>query len=231
MNNSKIIITIFIIYLIWYLNETEYLKENPTLEEDGFIKLYNIKKENILNYLPKGYIFIDYEYIIKGCTLSTFHRDVTSSQYIFNTKYPVYTYIKYNNDGPHISLCPGSHKIVPFNFNKAKIINGKKNDGYLFNCDLIHAGAMNNNKEERLVMQYKICHKDDLNKLKHLINIKKIQKNDCDNNLYYDIILRKLSLLFPYITNHVFTKYLQSKQNNMFQKIINSIYKRDFYNS
>ena len=128
-------------------------------------------------------------------------------------------------------MCPGSHKIVPFNFNKAKIINGKKNDGYLFNCDLIHAGAMNNNKEERLVMQYKICHKDDLNKLKHLINIKKIQKNDCDNNLYYDIILRKLSLLFPYITNHVFTKYLQSKQNNMFQKIINSIYKRDFYNS
>ena len=81
---------------------------------------------------------------------------VTSSQYIFNTKYPVYTYIKYYNNGPHISLCPGSHKIVPFNFNKAKIINGNKNDGYLFNCDLIHAGAMNNYKEERLVMQYKI---------------------------------------------------------------------------
>ena len=69
-------------------------------------------------------------------------------------------------------------------------------------------------------------HPSDLCKL-----MTKFQKNDCDNNLYYDIILRKLSLLFPYITNHVFTKYLQSKQNNMFQKIINSIYKRDFYNS
>ena len=231
MNKYNIIIIIFIIYLIWYLNETEYIKEEPTLEEDGFIKLYNIKKEYVLSYLPKDYVFIDYKYTIKGCTLSTFHRDVTSSQYIFNTKYPVYTYIKYYNDGPHISLCPGSHKSVPLNFNKAKIINGKKSDGYLFNCDLIHAGAINDNKDERLVIQYKICHKDDLNKLKHLIGIKKFQKNDCNNNLYYDMILRKLSLLFPYITNHVFTKYLQSKQNNIFQKIINNIYKRDFYNS
>ena len=50
-------------------------------------------------------------------------------------------------------------------------------------------------------------------------------------NINYEIFLRKLSLLFPYITNHIFTKYLQSKQNNIFQKIINSIYKRDFYNS
>ena len=232
INNYKIniIIIIIIIYLIWYLNETEYLKENPTLEEDGFVKLYNIKKEYVLNYLPKDYVFIDYKYTIKGCTLSTFHRDVTSSQYIFNTKYPVYTYIKYYNDGPHISLCSGSHKIVPFNFNKAKIINGKKYDGYLFNCDLIHAGDINDNKDERLVIQYKICHKQDLNKLKHLIGINKYLKNDCNNNLYYDMILRKLSLLFPYITNHVFTKYLQSKQNNIFQKIINGIYKRDFYN-
>ena len=232
MNKYKIIIIIFIIYLIWYLNETEYIKEELTLEEDGFIKLYNIKKEYVLSYLPKDYIFIDYKYTIKGCTLSTFHRDVTSSQYIFNTKYPVYTYIKYYNDGPHISLCPGSHKIVPFNFNKGYIIKGDKYDSYLFNCDLIHAGAINDNKDERLVIQYKICHKDDLNKLKHLIGINKYQKNDCNNNnLYYDMILRKLSLLFPYITNHVFTKYLQSKQNNIFQKIINSIYKRDFYNS
>jgi len=187
MRKYKIIILLFIIYIIWFLEETNYEKENPSLDEDGFIKLYNIKKEYVLSHLPKDYIFIDYKYIIKGCTLSTFHRDVTSSQYIYKTVYPVYTYIVYYNDGPHISLCPGSHKSVPFNFNKAKIINGEKNDGYLFNCDLIHSGALNNFKEKRLVKQYKICHKNDLNKLKHLIGVNKYQTNDCIMNINYEI--------------------------------------------
>ena len=49
-------------------------------------------------------------------------------------------------------------------------------------------------------------------------------------NIFYDMFLRKISLLFPYITNHIFTPYLQSKQDNILQKIINIIYKRDFYN-
>ena len=231
MYKYKIIIIIFIIYLIWYLNETEYIKENPTLEEDGFIKLYNIKKEYVLSYLPKDYAFIDYKYTIKGCSISTYHRDVTSSQYIYNTKYPVYTYSIYFNKGSQISICPGSHKTVPFNFNKGYIIKGDKYDSYLFNCDLIHAGAINEHGDNRYFEQYKICHKDDLNKLKHLIGLNDNIVKKCDINIIYEIFLRKLSLLFPYITNHVFTKYLQSKQNNIFQKIINIIYKRDFYNS
>ena len=40
----------------------------------------------LLKHLPKDYVFLNYEYEIKGRTLSTFHRDVTSSQYEFNTK-------------------------------------------------------------------------------------------------------------------------------------------------
>jgi hypothetical protein len=225
-----IIYTLYIIYILFYLNDTEYKKENPTLEDDGFIKLYNIKKEDVLNYLPEGYMFIDYKYTIKGCSISTYHRDVTSSQYIYKTKYPVYTYSIYFNKGSQFSVCPGSHKSVPFNFNKGYIIKGEKYDSYLFNCDLIHAGAMNEHGDNRYFEQYKICHKKDLNKLKHLIGLNDDIVKKCNLNFNYEMFLRKISLLFPFISNHIFTKYLQSKQNNIIQTIIDKIYKKDIYN-
>ena len=43
MSKYKIIILLFIIYIIWFLEETNYEKENPSLDEDGFIKLYKVK--------------------------------------------------------------------------------------------------------------------------------------------------------------------------------------------
>ena len=52
----------------------------------------------------KKLLFIKYKYIIKDSV------DVTSSQYEFNTKYPVYTLITYKNTGQLLSICPGSHK-------------------------------------------------------------------------------------------------------------------------
>ena len=230
MSKYKISILLFIIYIIWFLEETNYEKENPSLDEDGFIKLYNIKKKHVLSHLPKNYIFIDYKYTIKGCSISTFHRDVTSSQYDYNTKYPVYTYSIYYNKGPQLCVCPRSHKTVPFNFNKAKIINGEKYDSYLFNSDLLHAGAINIHGDKRYFEQYKICHKNDLNKLKHLIGLNDNIENVCNLNQNYEIFLRKLSLFFPFISNHIFTPYLQYKHDNILQKIINKFYKRDFYN-
>ena len=39
MDNSKIIITIIIIYLIWYLNETEYLKERSYIRRRWIYKI------------------------------------------------------------------------------------------------------------------------------------------------------------------------------------------------
>ena len=80
-----IIITIVVIYLIYFLYETK-LDSNKytTFTEDGYKILYNNPPQDvILSYLPKDYVFIDYKYVIKGCSLSTYHRDVTSSQYVF----------------------------------------------------------------------------------------------------------------------------------------------------
>ena len=225
----------FLTYIFHFLHETDYILIKNNLD-NGFVILEN--KDEIYNYLSSdyqflNYQFLNYQYTIKGCTLQTFHRDVTSSQYIFNTKYPVYTYIVYFNKGPVLSVCPGSHKTVPFLFQRAQtIFNNNSRIGILFNCDLVHAGALNNLGNKRHAIQYKIAHQDDFEKLKHLNNINKITNNDCKNNNFLkNYILRKISLLFSYPINHVFTKYLQNNQNNILNNLLIKILGKKFYNN
>ena len=121
----KYSIILYFIISIFLLFEYKYTKKTASLDEDGFAILGKVKNEHCLNILPKGYKFINYKYSIKGCSLSTFHRDVTSSQYIFKTKYPIYTFARYLNTGPHISVCPGSHKTAPFLFSNPYSICGE----------------------------------------------------------------------------------------------------------
>jgi len=173
MNNNKILIIIFIIYLIVIINISylyEYndnYKYDRDIKKDGYIVIDDDDKNKILKLLPPNYHYIDYRYEIKGCTLSTFHRYVTSSQYIYKTKYPVYTHISYYNSGPLLSICPKSHMTAPYLASHPVIIYGKPK--IIFNCDCIHSGTLNNLGNERHAIQYKICHIDDLPKLKHLI--------------------------------------------------------------
>ena len=226
------IIFLFFLFILFLLYEFKENKENRTIEKDGFIIITNsYNKQNILNYLPPGYDFINYIYEIKGCSISTFHRDITSSQYIFNTKYPVYTYITYHNTGYLLSIVPNSHKTTPFLWNNVVNIYGKNITGVLFNCDLIHAGAINEFGDKRHAIQYKICHKDDLNKLSHLIGINKTKIGKCTNNLWYEYFLRKISLLFPFFFNHLLTSLLQQKpeKDSVIDYLISKFYIGDFY--
>ena len=230
-----IYIIILIIFTIYQLYETEDLhKYQRTLKKDGYIVFHENILNNVLHELPKGYVFIDYKYQIKGCSLSTFHRDVTSSQYVFNTKYPVYTYITYNNDGSLLSLCPASHMTTPFLFEHPVIITGRSGTSILFNCDIIHAGAINEFGDQRHATQYKICHIDDLDKLQHLNGINITKYGTCKNNsTNYEYLLRKTSLFIPFIINHLFTKLLQDKpkQDSTIEYIVQKLYIGDFYNS
>jgi hypothetical protein len=227
-----VIIIIFFIFIIFLLYELETSDHNWTIENNGFTIIKNAyHKPFVLSHLPKGYNFIDYIYEIKGCSISTFHRDITSSQFIFETKYPVYTYIIYHNTGRLLSIAPDSHKTTPFLWNRIVTIKGTGITGVLFNCDLIHAGAINDFGDKRHAIQYKICHKDDLQKLNHLIGINKIKKGKCSNTNYYEWFLRKLSLLFPYVFNHLLTNLLQEKpeKDSIFDYLISKFYIGDFY--
>ena len=199
----------------------------PSLQKDGFLLMNHPGKLEILNKLPDGYVFLDYVYTIHGCTLSTFHRDVTSSQYVFKTKHPVYTFITYEYDGPPLSVCPGSHLSTPMLYSRPMTVNA---NSVLFNCDVVHAGSMNLDKKSRKAVQYKIAHKDDLEKLKHLNGIRKEKTGDCNNrnSVVLDVVYRKLSIIFSYIVNHHMTPYLQDRKSNILCKLIGE--ERCFYN-
>lgn len=223
----SIILFIIVLTLIYAMERKAPMSYKPKLKKDGFLLMNHPDKDEILNKLPDGYVFLDYKYTINGCTLSTFHRDVTSSQYIFKTKHPVYTFITYEYDGPALSVCPGSHLSAPMLYSRPLTVNA---NSVLFNCDVVHAGSMNIEKKPRKAVQYKIAHKDDIEKLKHLNGIRKEKSGDCNNrnNILLDILYRKLSLIFSYVVNHHMTPYLQDRKSNILCKLIGE--ERCFYN-
>lgn len=227
-------ILLVILYSFHQLYEKDEIIYDRNIYDDGYKIFDTDNKYEILKSLPNNYIYIDYIYEIKGCTLATFHRDITSSQYIYNTKYPVYTHISYYNSGPLLTICPESHKTTSLVITHPVIIYGEKKTSILFNCDIIHTGAINNFGMNRHAIQYKICHKDDLYKLKHLIGINKSSHgicNDSRNNYVY--ALRKLSLLFSFIINHLFTSLLfkKPKKDSISEYLIDNFFIGDFYNS
>lgn len=223
----SIILLIIVLMLIYAMERKASTSYKPKLKKDGFLLMNHPDKDEILNKLPDGYVFLDYKYTINGCTLSTFHRDVTSSQYIFKTKHPVYTFITYEYDGPALSVCPGSHLSTPMLYSRPLTVNA---NSVLFNCDVVHAGSMNIEKKPRKAVQYKIAHKDDIEKLKHLNGIRKEKSGDCNkrNSVALDILYRKLSLIFSYVVNHHMTPYLQDRKSNILCKLIGE--ERCFYN-
>ena len=139
------LLIVFLVLLFFTLESNTGPTYSPNLNKDGLILMDRPTADQVLEQLPEGYKFLNYRYTIEGCTLSTFHRDVTSSQYIFETKHPVYTFITYEYDGPALSVCPGSHRTTPFLINRPVVVNA---NSVLFNCDVVHAGSLNLDKNQ-----------------------------------------------------------------------------------
>jgi hypothetical protein len=197
-------------YVVWYSIEYDIVSdaEEWRLDEDGvcvfsdpdyLVDSRRFKKE-VLAKLPPGYDFMDYVYEIKNTALSTFHRDVTSSKHIYGTRHPVYTCILYKYDGELLSVCPGSHATYPFVMSRIVNVNGPKGTVFLFDSDLLHAGRENGCRE-RSVVQYKICHREDVGKLRSLEGIRAYKDEAC--RIGWDArVLRKLSYYFEFPVNY-----------------------------
>ena len=224
-------ILILLLIVVWCIEWRDADPYTRTLEKDGYVVMDNPDAQQVLSKLPKGYQFMDYNYFIKGCSLSTFHRDVTSSGYIFNTKHPVYTFIVYDYEGPQISLCPGSNKTVPFLWSLPRAIHGKRGTSVLFDCDVVHSGCINTVGCKRSVRQYKIVHVDDIPKLKSLHGVSTQKIGSCNISKGYEILSRKGSLLMSYSVNHLLTPYLQKEQPGNLGKVALWLFGgRKFYN-
>ena len=180
------ILFLLIYYIVFYSQEIQLTiyQQKYDLEKDGLCVLYNpiyskettnkpckLLETDILRELPDGYQFIDYIYKIENNSLSTFHRDVTSSKQIFKTKHAVYTVILYKYDGELFSFCPGSNHTYPFTWSKIVNVSGFKGTVFLFDSDILHAGANYIGNNHRELIQYKVCHRDDLQFLISLIGV------------------------------------------------------------
>lgn len=226
-----VFILIFLFIIAWCVELRDTNPHARTLEKDGYTVMDNPDAQEVLSKLPRGYQFMDYNYFIKGCSLSTFHRDVTSSGYVFNTKHPVYTYIVYEYEGPQISLCPGSNKTVPFLWSLPRAIHGKRGTSVLFDCDVVHAGCINTVGSERNVRQYKIAHVDDIPTLASLQGVSTQKIGACNVSKEYELLTRKCSLMMSYSVNHLLTPYLQKEHDDTLGKFVLWLFGgRKFYN-
>ena len=116
-----------LVLLLWLSTETPDLKPyKRRLNRDGYVLIPGGSLKEALRRLPAGYVYLKYRYTIDGCSLSTFHRDVTSSAYVYETKHPVYTFIVYRSAAPNtplLSVCPGSHRTTPFLFSSPVVVS------------------------------------------------------------------------------------------------------------
>ena len=186
-------------------------------------------KEKVLNLLPPNYTFLDYSYEIKNSSLYTFHRDVTSSKKFQHLKHDSYTLIIYFNKGNHLSICPGSDKstiLIP----EPKTIYGDIGQSILFNCDLVHAAAITQTTK-RYCKQYKICHYNDIDRLKHLQNQHIKKKENIRKLTIVDKYIRMMSHKYlPIFDIKSIGKYIERKQKSPIASYISKYLKLNFYN-
>lgn len=205
------------------------LTKNDTKQQIVNNKITSSIKKEILKKLPDNYHFLDYSYEIKNSSLYTFHRDVTSSKKFQKLKYKSYTLIIYFNKGKHLSICPNSVN-SKFLIPKPQTIIGNSGQCILFNSDIVHAAAIDKTTE-RYCKQYKICHIDDINKLKHLQN-QHIKKEENIRNLtMVDKYIRILSHKFlPLFDFNIIGKYIERRQKSYIVSFLSKTFNINFFN-
>ena len=198
---------VLLLILLYFFESNETASYSArTLEVDGYCCFQEESRSMSLKRLPSEYEFLDYEYIIHSAVLSTFHRDVTSSQVLYGCKHPVYTLIVYEYGGELLSICPASERTWPFVWTRIVNINGQPNTCVLFNSEILHAGRANKCKP-RLTRQYKICHRDDIKKLGHLQGVRATKNIECVDD-YWSQVKRKISYYFAFPINHLLYPFL-----------------------
>lgn len=240
----SIILAVIATYFLFYSFSLS-LDKHPSITREGFTYwtthqhldgLSPVEKRlavehEFLSKLPTGYKFLDYYYYIKGCSLSTHHRDVTSGQHYFNTIHPTYTAIIYEYDGDFLSITPNSHKQFPIIWSRSTNITGEKNTCVLFNADMLHCGMINKVGKNRKVIQFKIVHEDDLEKLRELNNIRVEKDGKCELSRTNELGLRFISYHFAWFINSVLTPLLQKHKEDGIGRILQSIVPISFYNN
>jgi hypothetical protein len=174
------------------------------LSNDGYVVFHTAAtayRSGVLDRLPPGYEFLNYEYTLKGNNPTTWQRDVTSGQVYHGTTHPTYTVIRYEYDGDFLTVIPQSHATYPFALSRTQMINGTAGTTVLFNADLLHAGAPNRVGAARLARQYKVVHRDDRPRLAHLEGIATCKDGGGGEMTHLDWAKRIMSWQWAWLLN------------------------------
>ena len=205
------------------------------LSNDGYAVFHTDATEyrsRVLDRLPAGYEFLNYEYTIRGTSLSTWHRDVTSGQTYHATTHPTYTVIRYEYDGDFLTVVPMSHATYPFSIGRTQMINGTAGTTVLFNADLLHSGAPNRVGAARLARQYKVAHRDDRPRLTHLEGVNLCKDGGGSEMTHLDWAKRLLSWQWAWLLNLPEVAHLSQERQppGSFGALLQRAVNLDFFN-
>jgi len=196
------------------------------------IKQFFLSNQNITykihEILPEEYILIDYTYVIENSSIHTFHRDYTSSKNYNNLKYPSYTMILYlDNSDTGLNIIPGSHvdNSCIYFWNRVKKLHFIPGTAVIFDADILHAGSIVDNDIKRRCIQFKIIHKDDIDKLQSLQNNHVLINRPNNKSILLKEIESSLTSHFPIFMDlfqeHIKTSFSEDK--TMIQNIVSKI--------
>ena len=195
--------------------------------------LYNSNiKSKILNGLGAGYVFQDYIFIIKKSAIHTCHRDANGSFFNTDQKHKSYTLLIFlENMKDSLGFIVNSHESKENNyinvFNNVITFKSKPGDALLFDSNLIHVGGINNTPD-RLRLQFKICHYEDVKELDYYNNYNKILNEDNKYPDWIRHIQKNLSCFMPGLAD--FSQgYIQSEAKDSKNSLLSDIFSQVFY--
>ena len=194
----------------------------------GFFKNNKDIGKKINSILGDDYTMIDYTYMIENSAIHTFHRDYTSCQNYNNLEYPSYTMILYLDDSDTgLQVIPQSHNDNQWIYftDKSKKLYFKSGTAILFNANLLHSGSIVSGKVKRHCIQFKVIHKDDIQKMPWLQDFHVLinKPNNKSENLKY--LEMKATMHFP-IFMDMFQSMIKTsfhEEKTYLQKIISNM--------
>jgi hypothetical protein len=233
-----ILVALYVLFYLHENHESHIQAACRTIEKDGLCVMHDAAyladkrklHHDALQRLPPGYVLVDYEYTIRNNALPTFHRDVTSSQRVMRTQFPVYTLILYLSAGAMLSVCPGSHRSYPFTWSRIVNIDGAAGTAFLFNCDVLHAGRVA--CADRHLVQYKLCHHADIEALGSLRGVRKLKGGaDCARRTLLRTASYFLAMPLTFAYPLMVRKASPSSLAGMLQSAFRPLVPLDFYNN
>ena len=181
--------------------KSEYKKAKNLLIHDSGL---SAKLEPVIK--DSNYQLQDYIMIIQKSSFHTCHRDNNGDFFNKGQNHPSYTLLIILEPMEKcLGVIPQSHKRLSsfaVNFTD-QVINlvCQPGDAILFNANLIHVGAINDNMDDHLRIQMKVSHKDDLNVLEYYQDFNKVLNES--NTIPRPIrrFQRNMSCMFPFVSN------------------------------